>query len=136
MKGFERSMTAILADLKRGFAPIACLCGSTRFMDAFHQANRDLSLQGWIVLTVEISTYDGNTDPQGNDPAIKSLLDTLHYRKIDRADFVYILNVGGYVGQSTLNELQYAHKQGKRIGFLEPISRLARLALIQKDVSL
>ena len=77
---------------------IVCLCGSTRFMDAFHQANRQLSLNGMIVLTVEIATYDGATDPQGTDPDTKAKLDALHLRKIDLADAVLILNVDDTLG--------------------------------------
>ena len=122
----------VIATLEAGNAPIVCLCGSTRFMDEFHAANRRFSLDGWIVLTVEISTYDGNTDPQGTDPAIKTLLDLLHFRKIDLADYVYILNVNGYIGESTLHEFQYAYQQSKRVGFLEPISSEDQLALIER----
>jgi len=43
----------------------------------------------------------------------------LHLRKIDLADEVYILNVGGYIGESTARELAYARDHGKRIRFLE-----------------
>lgn len=99
---------------------IVCLCGSTRFMDAFHAANRERSLLGQIVLTVEIRTYDKTTDPQGSDPEVKRALDELHLRKIDLADEVFVLNVGGYIGESTRKEIDYAMTAGKRIKFLEP----------------
>lgn len=98
---------------------IVCLCGSTRFMDAFHAENRRLSLEGRIVLTVEIVTYDGATDPQRADPKQKAMLDELHLRKIDLADRVHVLNVGGYVGESTAQEIEYAEQQGKVITWLE-----------------
>lgn len=52
-------------------------------------------------------------------PEEKRELDELHLRKIDLCDEALILNVGGYIGESTRSELEYAKKQGKRIRFLE-----------------
>ena len=52
----------------------------------------------------------------------KVKLDELHLRKIDLADEVLILNVGGYIGESTGRELAYARQHGKTIRFLEPES--------------
>ena len=51
-------------------------------------------------------------------PHLKPQLDELHLRKIDMADEVLILNVNGYIGESTSRELAYAQKQGKMIRFL------------------
>lgn len=51
---------------------------------------------------------------------LKGRLDELHLRKIDRADEVLILNVGGYIGESTRRELNYARANGKHVRFLEP----------------
>lgn len=99
---------------------IVCLCGSTRFMDQYHEANRQFSLAGCIVLTVEIVTYDGAQDPQRANPLQKELLDELHLRKIDLADSVFVINVGGYVGESTRKEIEYAQSQGKMVRYLEP----------------
>ncbi len=45
-------------------------------------------------------------------------LDELHLRKIDLADEVFILNVGGYIGESTRKEIEYAQRQGKPIKYL------------------
>ena len=49
----------------------------------------------------------------------KERLDVLHLRKIDLADEVLILNVGGYIGKSTRKELDYALSQGKPVRYLE-----------------
>lgn len=102
--------------------PIVCLCGSTRFIDAFHQANYRLTMQGHIVLSVGFSPnaapgmHGGEVDCT---PAEKIALDELHLRKIDLADYVFVLNVGGYVGESTSNEIVYDKEQGKPVYFLE-----------------
>ncbi len=58
--------------------------------------------------------------PESEQKEIKSKLDELHKRKIDLADEVYILNVGGYIGESTRSELEYAKAQDKPVRFLEP----------------
>jgi cell division protein FtsB len=58
----------------------------------------------------------------GITPEDKQRLDELHKRKIDLADEVLILNVGGYIGESTKSELEYARANGKTIRFLEPDS--------------
>ncbi len=97
---------------------IVCLCGSTRFGDAYKKAMRDETLAGKIVLTVGLLGHEEGIDMNG---PVKKMLDELHKRKIDLADEVLFLNVGGYMGQSTLRELSYAYKNGKSIRFLEPL---------------
>ena len=32
---------------------------------------------------------------------------------------IYVINVGGYIGQSTRSEIDYARNQGKTIEYLE-----------------
>lgn len=96
---------------------IVCLCGSTRFSDAFQQANYDLTLAGEIVLTVGCDTK--SDAGLGITPEQKVALDELHKRKIDLADYILVLNVGGYIGESTRGEIAYAQAQGKRIEYLE-----------------
>ena len=99
---------------------IVCLCGSTRFMETFHEAARRETLKGKIVLTVtDISKYSKATDAQLNNPELKKMLDELHLCKIDLADEVLVLNVGGYIGESTRNEIAYAIKTGKVIHYWE-----------------
>jgi len=99
---------------------VVCLCGSTRFVDTFNEWRKLLTLDGKIVLSIEIvTTQSEKEDPQHNNHKVKQMLDELHLRKIDLADEVMILNVGGYIGESTRNELNYAINQDKRIIYLE-----------------
>jgi hypothetical protein len=103
---------------------IVCLCGSTRFAKAFQDAQLYETLAGKIVLTIGCNM---KTDfifgqmPEDEKVTIKIKLDELHLRKIDLADEVLILNVGGYIGESTARELAYAKSQGKIIRYLEPV---------------
>ena len=97
---------------------IVCLCGSTRFSEAFREANLRETLAGKIVLSIGC---DFKSDDALNlTSEDKARLDELHLRKIDLADEVLFLNVGGYMGESTLREHFYASNQGKTIRYLEP----------------
>ena len=114
-------MQAITVD--DDFPTIVTLCGSTRFSEAFRDANLHETLAGRIVLTIGCDMRS-DTDIFGHLPEeeiarIKAELDALHFRKIELADEVLVLNVGGYVGQSTRRELEYARKLGKVVRFLE-----------------
>lgn len=96
---------------------VVCLCGSTRFGEAFRSAMRSETLAGRIVLTVGLLGHEEGIDMDG---PVKEMLDDLHLRKIDLADEVLVLNVGNYVGKSTGNEVAYAERIGKPIRWLEP----------------
>lgn len=102
---------------------ITVLCGSTRFYAAFQQANYDLTMAGEIVLSVgfypHATAEHGHGEGVGHDSAEKATLDELHKRKIDMADRVHVLNVGGYLGESTRSEIDYAARLGKPITYLE-----------------
>lgn len=95
---------------------IVCLCGSTRFKDTYNEANLKETLAGRIVLSVSGFIH---ADRIFITKEQKRLLDELHFRKIDLADEILVLNVGGYVGDSTKNEIEYARKCGKKIRFWE-----------------
>ena len=49
------------------------------------------------------------------------MLDEMHKRKIDMADEIYVINVGGYIGSSTKSEIEYAKKTGKTVKYLEEV---------------
>ena len=102
---------------------IICLCGSTRFSEAFKDATLRETLNGKIVLSIGCNMKSDDeifghlTETERVE--IKSKLDELHKHKIDLADEVLILNVNGYIGESTRSELEYAKRHNKQIYFLE-----------------
>lgn len=96
---------------------IVCLCGSGRFLKTMEQIEHKETLKGKIVLTIGCNTKD--VARHQSLAKHKQMLDELHLRKIDLADEVFILNVGGYIGESTAKELEYAKSKGKKIIFLE-----------------
>ena len=96
---------------------IVCLCGSTRFFKAFDEQNFKLTLEGKIVLSIGCNTKSD----EGLELTVenKIRLDELHKRKIDLCDTVFVINVGGYIGDSTRSEIDYAKSVGKPVGYLE-----------------
>lgn len=101
---------------------IVCLCGSTRFRDDFTKANYLETMAGNIVLSVGFfghSLTDASGESTGCTANEKIALDVLHKRKIDLADEVLVLNVGGYIGDSTRSEIHYAILTKKSIRYLE-----------------
>jgi len=99
---------------------IVCLIGSTRFRDAYEEANFVESMKGNVVLTVACFSGDPSSKFKVTEDG-KKLVDELHLRKIDMADHVLVLNVGGYIGESTRKEIEYAKSRGCLIRYLEPV---------------
>ena len=90
------------------------LCGSTRFIKAFGEWNARLTMQGNIVYSVAITTYgEGSIEPK-----YKVLLDYVHMKKIEQSEVVFVLDVGGYIGESTKKEIYLAEVLGKKILYL------------------
>lgn len=94
---------------------IICYCGSLRFKEQFQEMELRSLNEGNIALLpccmfVDIERKFGKV-------GYKEKADEIHKRKIDLADEVYIINPGGYVGESTRNEIEYAQSKGKRIKY-------------------
>jgi hypothetical protein len=102
---------------------IVVLCGSTRFKDEINDTNAQLTLAGYLVISLGVF---GHVDLPDRDWTTggshdKKLLDELHRRKIDLADEVLIVNPGGYIGDSTRGEIAYAERLGKPVRYLVPL---------------
>ena len=109
-----------------GDYPVVTLCGSTRFKDQFMEAQKRLTLEGKIVISVGLFGHSGDSEvwdgmDEGTLTKTKEMLDDMHKRKIDMADSIYVINVGGYIGDSTRSEINYAIEHGKKVEYLEAI---------------
>ncbi len=117
--GFAKSY-----DLSVRKPKIVCLCGSTRFSEAYQHANLEETLAGRIVLTIGADMKSDGELFEDLSPEqlaeVKTQLDELHLFKIDLADEILVLNVDGYIGNSTRREVRYAKNKGKKIRWLEP----------------
>jgi len=100
---------------------IVCLCGSTRFGAAFRRANLERTLAGEIVLSIGCDTKSDDELAAAGEidfGTIKDMLDELHKRKIDMADYVLVVSdESGYFGDSTASEIRYATEHGKPVRF-------------------
>lgn len=103
----------------QGKYKIITLCGSTRFKNEFMEAQKQLTMAGNIVISVGLFGHSG--DDEVWTEGTKKMLDDMHKRKIDMADEIYVINVGGYIGSSTKSEIEYAKKTGKAVKYLEEV---------------
>jgi hypothetical protein len=101
-------------------AEVVTLCGSTKFKDAINAENARLTMEGHLVISLglfghtDLPDYDWTTDASD----LKRMLDRIHFQKIDMADRVHVVNVGGYYGESTAREIAYARSLGKPVTFM------------------
>lgn len=94
---------------------VVTLCGSTRFKEDFERVNKELTLQGNIVISVGCFGHSGDVFTEDQ----KIMLDDIHKRKIDMADAIYVINKGGYIGESTKSEIKYALEHNKPVMLME-----------------
>ena len=81
------------------------------------EVQKRLTLEGYIVISVGLFGHSG--DDEVWKPGTKEMLDDMHLRKIELADEIFVINVGGYIGESTRREIEYAENTGKKIYYLE-----------------
>ena len=88
------------------------------------EAQKDLTLKGNIVISVGLFEHSGDNEvweqmDEGTLTKTKEMLDYMHKRKIDMSDEIFVINVGGYIGESTKSEIEYAKKHNKKVNYLE-----------------
>ena len=103
-----------------GEAKVVTLCGSTRFETEFAEVNQRLTMDGCVVISLgmfrlpDLPDDDWSVDSSG----LKARLAGVHFQKIRMADEVYVVDPGGYVGESTRREIAYAESLGKPVRYL------------------
>ncbi len=83
-----------------------------------------MTLEGNIVISVGHFGHSGDDEvwdgmDKGSISRTKEMLDDMHKRKIDMADEIYVINVGGYIGDSTRSEIEHAEATGKAVHYFE-----------------
>lgn len=96
---------------------VITLCGNTKFKEQYLEAQKRLTLEGNIVISVGI--FGHSADDEVWTEGTKAMLDDMHKHKIDMADGIFVFNVGGYIGESTRNEIAYAKSHGIGVRYLE-----------------
>lgn len=93
---------------------IITLCGSVRFKEEFLKIQEKLTLDGNIVLVPNFFTcLKGNISSK-----TKKMLDEMHRQKIDVSNEIFVINVNGYIGESTKSEIEYAVAKKKKVKYL------------------
>lgn len=95
---------------------VITLCGSTKFQKEFEDVNEKLTMEGNVVISVGVFGHSKGIKLSDKE---KFELDLIHLKKIDLADEVFVINVGGYIGSSTKREIEYAEFKGKNVRYLE-----------------
>jgi hypothetical protein len=138
MERHERSFAERLALKASSPKPIiVCLCGSTRFGAEFHAATIRETKAGKMVFSIGID-FKSDTDLLLDGeitPDDKLRMDLLHLHKIDAADEILVLNVGGYIGKSTAGEIIYAYLAGKRVRWLEPPAEASSIKTFPREIA-
>ena len=109
---------------------VVVLCGSSRFTAAmavlawiFERDEGVITMGLHLLPQSYIDEHIGHPVPDhlAEAEGVAEKMDELHLRKIDLADRVFIVNLGGYIGDSTRREIEYAKRHGKPIRYLEAI---------------
>ena len=97
---------------------VITICGSMRFSKEMMKMAEELELKdGYAVIQC---VY--NVDGQKYEGINASILDKIHRKKIDISDAIYVVNIDGYIGNSTRNEIEYAKNNGKEVIYHESIN--------------
>jgi len=94
---------------------VVTLCGSTRFKDEFRLLESELTLKGYIVISLGNFTH---VDNKILDDSILVILTAMHKQKMDMADEIYVVNKDKYIGNATKDEIAYAISIGKKISYM------------------
>lgn len=93
---------------------VITLCGSMRFFNEMQEIAKELETKHGYCAITPIGGRNITVDKEAVENLAKA-----HYKKIDISDAVYIVNIGGYIGESASEELRYAQKHKKEIIFHE-----------------
>ncbi len=123
-----------------------CLCGSFRFFDLILKLEKTFSDTGLVCYRPSPFKYRSQSTPSEFADSWSSLSDQeklreskraelSHFDKIEKADLIYIVNPGGYIGFSVTLEIGYAYAKGKELYSLDRIEDYAVMSLIHSVVS-
>ncbi len=121
------SPTALLEAHDKDRPEIICFCGSSRFISEMAVLMWEFEKEGKMSLGLHLlpQGYPGlKAHHQAEAEGIADKMDALHLKKIDISDRVFVVNIGGYIGDSTKREIAYAKKIGKPVSYLETAAAL------------
>ena len=91
---------------------IITVCGSYKFKKEMTEITEKMALKGNCMITpIELTNPD--KEAYTEDEAL--MLDKMHKEKIKLSDAILVVNVNGYIGNSTNSEIEYAKSLNKEI---------------------
>ena len=94
---------------------VVTLCGSMRFQNEMMEIAEKLAREGECVLT---PVYMVMKDCEISEEEVKRLK-LEQFKRIELADEIFVVDVDGYVGESTMAEIEFAERNGKRVRWME-----------------
>lgn len=92
---------------------IITICGSYRFTKRMIEVQKNLTELGFIVLMPAINCDIHN----------KEWYLDLHYDKIAMSDYIFVVDIGGYIGEHTTLEIKKARELNKGIIYYSQAER-------------
>lgn len=89
---------------------VITICGSMKFIDEMEKEAERLTKLGYKVKLPIKNGKDKYTDFE---------LTVIHRKKIATSDAILVMNIGGYIGESTRKEIDFAEYAGIDIFFKE-----------------
>lgn len=89
------------------------ICGSMRFEKEMQE------IAFWLETQQDLNVLQCVYAPPGAALTEEALaaMTAAHYRKIDLSDGIYVVDIGGYIGESVRREMDYAKVRGKELLF-------------------
>lgn len=94
---------------------IVTICGSMKYKEKMMEIAKELEIKKKYVVIQCVYSNDRFSEDE------QQILADLHYNKIEISDAIYVVNVDGYIGNSTAKEIEYAKKLGKEVMYLEDV---------------
>ncbi len=96
---------------------VVTICGSLRYADEMKKIAVQLQLEKNYAVIQCVYNSEGVKFQEKE----ASIFDKIHRKKIDISDAIYVVNIDGYIGNSTKNEIEYAIKNGKEVIYHESL---------------
>ena len=96
---------------------VITICGRMRYSKEMRKIAEEIDLKVWNSVIQCVYNVDG----QKYEGIDASILDKIHRKKIDISDAIYVVNINGYIGESTRKEIEYANNNGKEVIYHEKV---------------
>ena len=91
---------------------VITVCGSYKFKKEMNEITEKMALKGNCMLT-PIELTKPNKEAYTKEEAL--MIDKMHKEKIKLSNTILVVNVGGYIGNSTKSEIEYAKSLNKEV---------------------